>query len=260
MKKVIGSLILLTMFVLNSALHAITADEVAIKASKASFYQGDDGKAVVSMSIKDQNGSSRSRQFVILRKDRVENKEQYYYVYFKKPSDVRKMVFMVWKNTTRDDDRWLYLPALDLVKRIAASDKRTSFVGSDFLYEDVSGRSYQDDVHEIISETDTKYVLRNTPKNKKSVEFAYYDVEIDKKTFLPGKAQYYKASGEKYREVEAVETKTIQGLPTITKMVAKNLESGSQTELVFAEVQYNLGFADKLFSERYLRRAPKEVR
>ncbi len=84
------------------------------------------------MTITDAQGKERRREFVILRKDKEDGGNQFFYVYFFKPSDVRKMVFMVHKYVDRDDDRWLYLPALDLVKRIAAADVRTRFVGLTF--------------------------------------------------------------------------------------------------------------------------------
>ena len=61
--------------------------------------------------------------------------EQKFYVYFHQPADVSKMTFLVWKHLDKDDDRWMYLPKIDLVKRIAGSEKRTSFVGSDYFYE-----------------------------------------------------------------------------------------------------------------------------
>ena len=135
----------LMFFVLSSfllvyagALHAAQdVNEIIDHANKVSYYAGDDGRADVKMTIVDDQGRKRIREFVIRRHDVSEGREQKFYVYFKEPSDVRKMVFMVHKNITKDDDRWLYLPALDLVKRIAASDKRTSFVGSNFFYEDV---------------------------------------------------------------------------------------------------------------------------
>jgi len=53
---------------------------------------------------------------------------------------------------------------LDLVKRIAARDKRTSFVGSDFLYEDVSGRSLDEDTHELVDVSDRLFIVKNVPK------------------------------------------------------------------------------------------------
>jgi len=85
----------------------------------------------------------------------------------------------------KDDDRWLYLPDLDLDRRIAAGDKRTSFVGSDFLYEDVSGRSLEEDTHELVETTDKLFVIKNVPKQPDTVEFSYFNVSIDRKTYVP---------------------------------------------------------------------------
>ena len=110
----------------------------------------------------------------------------------------------------KDDDRWLYMPSLDLVKRIAASDKRTSFVGSDFLYEDISGRSPEDDFHELIETTEKYYVIKNTPRKPESVEFAHYTAYIDKKNFLPMKIEFFKNDGRVYRVIESLQVDTIE--------------------------------------------------
>ena len=132
------------------------------------------------------------------------------------------------------------MPGLDLVKRIAASDKRTSFVGSDFLYEDVSGRSLEEDTHELIETTDVFYVVKNTPKSGDGVEFGYYNVSIDKKTSMPMKMDYYDKSGKLYRTIESVEVKEIwppcwctirfvvrspSPVPRSEPLVVKNLEN-----------------------------------
>ncbi len=145
------------------------------KANIVAYYQGKDGKATVKMTITSKQGQKRIREFNILRKDVKDGGDQKYFVYFQKPADVRKMVYMVHKHTDkdRDDDRWMYMPGLDLVRRIAASDKRTSFVGSDFLYEDISGRSLDDDTHELIQTTDKLFVVKNVPKEPDSVEFGH---------------------------------------------------------------------------------------
>ena len=133
----------------------------------------------VKMTITDDQGREREREFTILRRDADDtDREQKFYVYFHQPADVRDMVFMVWKHVGADDDRWLYLPALDVIKRIAASDERTSFVGSNFFYEDVSGRGIEEDNHELVETTDVYYVLKNTPKDPGAVEFdSYTDVD-----------------------------------------------------------------------------------
>ncbi len=235
-------------------------DVIVNKANLAAYYQGDDGKASVKMTITDSKGQERNREFTILRKDIADGGDQNYFVYFDRPADVRRMVFMVHKRAdmSKDDDRWLYLPSLDLVRRIAASDKRTSFVGSDFLYEDVSGRSLEEDSHELIETTDTSYVVKNVPKRPETVEFSYYTVTIDRKTFVPMKMEYYDTNGRLYRTIESVEVKEIQGFPTVVKSVVKNLNSGSTTLMEFANVQYNIKVGD-VFTERYLRRPPREA-
>ena len=126
--------------VLAANVYAINADDIVSKANHTSYYQGKDGKALVKMVISDSQDRRRTKNFTILRKDidDADDRAQKFYVYFTRPSDVNKIAFLVWKNMDKDDDRWLYLPALDLIKHIAASDKRTSFVGSHFYYEDVS--------------------------------------------------------------------------------------------------------------------------
>jgi outer membrane lipoprotein-sorting protein len=239
---------------------APSVEEIVDKANLAAYYAGDDGRADVQMTITDGQGRTRNREFVILRKDIKDGGEQRFYVYFEKPSDVRKMVFMVHKHLGRDDDRWMYLAKLDLVKRIAASDKRTSFVGSHFFYEDVSGRGVEEDRHELVEETDSRYVVKNTPKHPGEVEFSSYTVWIDKESFLPTKAEYLDKEGRPYREVEALETETIQGFPTVTKSRVRDLPSGGNTISEFKNIKYDMGLAEDIFTERYLRRPPREVR
>jgi outer membrane lipoprotein-sorting protein len=237
-----------------------TVDQIINKTNLAAYYSGDDGRAYVIMTITDSQDRVRKREFVILRKDVENGGKQFFFVYFKKPGDVRKMVFMVHKYMDRDDDRWLYLPALDLVKRIAASDKRTSFVGSNYLYEDVSGRRIDEDTHELIETTDTFYILKNTPKKPDNVEFSSYTLWVDKTTFLPMKTVYLNKNGMEYRIIEALEVQNFDGMPTITTSRATDLDTGSSTLAEFESIRYNIGLEESLFSERYLRHPPREVR
>ncbi|HPY77223.1 MAG TPA: outer membrane lipoprotein-sorting protein, partial [Anaerohalosphaeraceae bacterium] len=119
---------------------------------------------------------------------------------------------MVHKHTAldKDDDRWLYLPSLDLVNRIAASDKRTSFVGSDFLYEDVSGRGLEEDTHELAEVTDEFFVVKNLPKDPASVEFKFFTVRIDRKTYLPVRMEFFDKADTLYRTIESLKVEPIK--------------------------------------------------
>ncbi|MFW5997026.1 MAG: outer membrane lipoprotein-sorting protein [Lentisphaeria bacterium] len=244
----------------------LTVEEIVHKSNHAAYYFGDDGRARVKMDIVDGKGRERSRELTILRKDMMpedqEDEEfigdQRFYVYFHRPSDVRETVFMVWKHVGDSDDRWLYLPSMDLVNRISSSDKRTSFVGSHFFYEDVSGRGIEEDKQELTETTDNYYVLKNTPKDPSNVEFEYYKMWIHKDTFLPIKTEYYDDDDEKYRSYEVLEVETIDGYPTVVKSRMNNLQSGGKTTMTYENVEYNIGLPDDLFSERYLRRSPRK--
>ena len=134
---------------------APAVDEIVKKANHVAYYQGKDGRARVAMAITDEQGRTRNRELTLLRRNTGDDDgDQKFYVYFHLPADVNKMAFLVWKHLKSEDDRWLYLPALDLVKRIASAEKRTSFAGSNFFYEDVSGRNINDDTHELAKTTD----------------------------------------------------------------------------------------------------------
>jgi len=244
----------------------LSVEQIVQRTNYRAYYQGKDGRAQVAMTITDAQGRTRTRQFTILRRDDQPEDapdesftgEQAFYVYFHRPADVNKMVFMVHKHLDRDDDRWLYLPALDLVKRIAASDKRTSFVGSHFFYEDVSGRSTALDTHELVETTANYYVLKNVPKDKTGVEFAYYIMWIHRKTFIPVKIEYYDDQGRVYRTYQALKVETIQGRPTVTKAKMADAHIGGETVLEYTDVRYDIGLPKSIFAERYLRQPPRK--
>jgi hypothetical protein len=235
----------------------LTADEIVNRANLAAYYAGDDGRSEARMLIVDAQERRQMRQFVVLRRDREDGGDQDFLVFFSRPADVRGTVFLVQKHVDRDDDRWLYLPGLDLVKRISAGDKRTSFVGSHFFYEDVSGRNPNEDEHELLETTDEHYVLRHRPKEPATVEFEHYTTWVDRETFLPVRIEYTDETGEVYRRVEAVDVETVEGHPTVMRSRISDLETGGYTLMEFRKIDYDLGIPADVFSERSMRAPPE---
>jgi outer membrane lipoprotein-sorting protein len=246
---------------LSTGIHAevlTDADEVIARADLAAYYGGADGRSEVRMIITDAQDRQQRRQFTVLRRDVEDAGDQQFLVVFSQPSDVRNTVFLVEKHIDRDDDRWLYLPGLDLVKRISAGDKRTSFVGAHYFYEDVSGRRPSDDTHEFVETTDSFYVLRHTPIDPQSVEFTSYVTWIDRNTFLPMKIEYTNPAGNVYRRVEVFEVENVDGHPTVTTSRVSDLLTGGRTDMQFRYIQYDVGLPDSVFTERSLRNPPRE--
>ncbi len=234
------------------------ADAIVAQANLAAYYGGADGRSEARMIIRDSQGREQRRQFTVLRRDVEDGRDQDFLVVFSQPADVRGTVYLVKKHVDRDDDRWLYLPGLDLVKRVSAGDERTSFVGAHFFYEDVSGRGPDEDVHELVETTDAEYVLAHVPKDPSAVEFVRYVTWIDRSTLLPMKIEYENAAGDVYRRVEALRVEDIQGIATVVASRVTDLQSGGQTDMQFRYIAYDLGLPDSVFTERSLRRPPRE--
>ncbi len=243
-------------------LNAADAVDIVKKSQLAFLYPGKDMKARVYMKLISKDGKERIREMTMLRKNYQDGGDQKYFIYFYQPADVRDMTFMVYKYIGKDDDRWLFMPALNMVRRIAANDKRSSFVGSDFTYEDISGRDIEDDNHSVAKEErlgdrDT-YLIKSAPKDEKGTDFSYKLSWIDKKNFLPLKEEYYDKRGELYKTFTADEIKDIQGFPVITKRAMKDEKTGHRTEAVFQKVEFNIGLDDSVFTERYLKKPLKK--
>lgn len=235
-----------------------SVEEIISKAKHAAYYQGTSGRAKVDMTIKDGKGNERKRKFTILRKD-IDDKNdgaQNFLIYFWLPADVSKMSFLVHKHIEKSDDRWLYLPNLDLVKPISASDERTSFVGSDFFYEDVSGRIPAKDTHSLVETTDNYFVIKSVPKDSSKVEFASYKNWIHKTTFIPIKTEFYNKAGKKYRSYEATKVEKIGSYSTVVGSKMVDHIKGGETEMRYSDVTYDVNFPDDIFTQRSLRTPP----
>jgi hypothetical protein len=102
-------------------------------------------------------------------------------------------------------------------------------------------------------------VVKNVPKEPDAVEFGYYNVSIERKSFVPVKMEFYDKKDMLYRVIESVKIEKIQGFPTVVKSVVSNLKTGSKTEMEFGKVKYDINLKDSIFTDRYLRRPPREA-
>lgn len=262
MKKLYTTLFALLLIAgLSANSMAQDAAQIMKDSHLAYFYAGDDGVSDVNMSIVSKSGKERIREFVMIRKDIEEGGNQKYFTYFRKPSDVSRTTFMVYKTSEGNDQRWIYIPSIDLIKPISADDKNSSFVGSDFSYEDVSGRHWNEDNHTFKEEStvDGKavYVIESIPKVEYK-GFARKVSYIDKETLLPLKEEYFDKKDELVKEFHADKIEVIDGITTITTRTMTNVKKGGHTTVSFNKITYNVGVNEDIFTERYLKTPPRE--
>ena len=105
---------------------------------------GDNETADVKMILIDKKGQERVRK--IARFAKYKGEDKYRLMFFLHPADVKDTAFLTYDydSPEKDDDQWLYLPALRKSKRIATVDKSGSFMGSDLNYSDMTSMDLED--------------------------------------------------------------------------------------------------------------------
>ena len=267
MPPVLALLLASALVTLSPGALAQSAVEIMERSQRAYYFAGADAKGMLTLELIDRKGSTRQRVMTMLRRNQDEAGEQKYFIYFHEPGDVRRLTFMIWKYPGREDDRWIYVPAVDLIRRIAAEDKYSSFVGSDFSYEDVSGRDVSEDTHGILGDDRlgdrNTFVIESIPRE--AAAFTRRVSWIDKDNFLPLKEEYYDAQEQLQRvfTADVIADITVgEGderliYPTVMKRTMRNVKTGHRTEVTVNSVVYDLGLEDADFSERRMRRPPR---
>jgi len=177
---------------------------------------------------------------------------------FLTPADVKGTKFLNYQHITKDDDQWLYLPALKRVKRIASKNKSGSFMGSEFSYEDLSAFNvkkykYSGDAIEGTLDSKAVYIGQSVPVSKYS-GYTKLVTYSDKTTFLIQKIEYYDRKKQLLKTAYFEKYKQYDDIYRIAKITMRNIQNDKTTVLAWDEEKIKTGLRDKDFHKRYLKR------
>jgi hypothetical protein len=182
---------------------------------------------------------------------------------FTYPNDIKGTAFLVWEHPDAEDERFLYLPALARVRRIAGAEAQDNFVGSDFSYEDISGREFDDYTYTMVepnatwtasdSERHPAYRIESRARDAQA-RFRRVVSTVRKDNFVVVHADIYNRRDERQKTYEARRLEKIQGIWTLSDVVMTNLTERTRTELGMTSVEYNVGLKESDFSRRELER------
>ena len=184
------------------------------------------------------------------------------FVNFKSPADVRGTKTLLIEHTGKDDDIWIYLPAMHKVRRLVSSNKKDSFVGTDFSYGDVIGHRPEDWNHKLLREekVDGKdcYVIESTPKRAEVGDNTGYSKRlswVDKVSSVAARGELYDLNGELIKktsaeDIQKVDSKNEKYQPM--KVTAENVQTGHKTVIEFKNFAANVGVGDEVFTTRSL--------
>ncbi len=177
---------------------------------------------------------------------------------FLSPADVKGTKVLGWEHIDKDDDQWLYLPALKRVKRIASRNKSGSFMGSEFSYEDIGNQNYQkyrfDGEPKVVTYNNKEcYVGTRIPKDKNS-GYTKQVTWVDTKDFLIQKIEYYDRKGELLKTAVFSDYKKIDGIWRMGKIDMKNHQNDKETILIWKDDKIKAGLKSRDFDKRMLKK------
>jgi len=242
----------------------LLADDATARAIMVKVDARDDGKTLeqdMSMILIDKNGKKRTRNLHTYGKDFGVDKHQI--MFFKSPADVKNTSFLTYDydKVSKDDDQWLYLPALKKVKRIPSSDKSSSFMGSDFSYFDMTDRNLEDFDFKLLKDTKVRgkdaWMIEGTPRNKRVIKESGYTKSIAivrKDNHVVVRLINFMRNGKKkYMDMKKIHKQGGVWLPDeMTMTTKKGKRTLHKTVLKFKNIKLNKAINNSMFTTRRL--------
>jgi len=218
---------------------------------------GTDSQGDLTMSLINAQGDQRVREIKQFIKDFGASEKKI--MFFVSPADVRNTSFMNWSydEEGKDDDQWIYLPALKKVKRISSDSKSDYFMGSDFTYDDLGDRHPSDDTHKLLREEtvdgEACYVVESIPKDE---EYMYPRsvTWIIKDKWIGLRKEFYDEDGELLKTLTVKNYEKINGFWIILHSEMHNVQKNHTTKMELANLKIDSGISDDTFTERIMKR------
>ncbi len=262
MNKIYQSVITVSM--LSTISIAVAANPTAREIMDAVNDRDDGDNALMQMEMRliDKRGKERIRKLKKWSQDRGE--DSYSLLFFLSPSDVKDTGFLTYDydESGKDDDQWLYLPALHKTKRIANDDKSGSFMGSDFNYSDMTDPDLDDYEFTLMKETEVKghpvWQIKSVPKSKETIKETGYRqsvVFVRKDNHVVVRVVRWLEKKGKLRYLDVKKLEQIDGVwtPMETTMTTKQgKRTHHKTVIRYSSVKYGQELGQDMFTVRRL--------
>lgn len=219
---------------------------------------GDTRSSELQMTLINKSGSKRERKIMSFAMD--EGKDTKQIMFFRYPNDVKGTGFLTvdYDDINKDDDKWLYLPAMKKTRRISGKSSKTDyFMGSDFTYDDIGKRNVDEDTHTLVREEKVDghdcWVVESTPKKGDEI-YSKKISWIRKDCLIAAKVEYYDKLGKLHRALQVESVVQVDGFWSIGKMNMENVQTKHKTVLEFGNLKFNIPVDAKTFTVNRLER------
>lgn len=230
-------------------------------------YTGDSSRSEAKLILIDHKGRERVRdlQMFSLEQSDVEKS----ILFFRSPADVAGTSYLNHDyEGGRDDDSWLYLPALKQVRRVASGDRSGAFMGSDFTYSDINGVTidwYQYQMLDENAEIDGEpaWLIESTPKPefaekvKDETGYEKSHLWIRQDNFVQVQGKIWMKKGNRIKYYSASDLQKIDDIWTpmrLQMVTTRNGEKEHASVFRFSDMTYNEHTDEELFTTQAMQR------
>ena len=238
------------------------AKQIMVKSNDVVTLDG--SEAISTLTINDGKGNQRVRKFSMASKREATGEVTKSVMRFLEPADVKGTGILTFDYETKDDDMWLYMPALRKVRRIVSSEKTKSFMGSEFTNADITKPNIDEYTYKTIgSETIDNidcWKIEIIPATKDIASSYGYSKKIawiGKADNVARRNEYYDLDGKLLKVMVVKSIKLLDEKHKkyqTTDAAMENKQNGRSSSFVIEKVVFNPNVKEEYFTTDYLQK------
>jgi hypothetical protein len=242
----VATIVMSTIIGLPESAYALTGRDIMQKVNDRD--DGDRSISEMEMILIDKNGKQRVRKIKTYGREQGQKTQSL--MFFLTPADVKNTGFLTYDydESGKDDDQWLYLPALRKTKRIASGDKSGSFMGTDLNYSDMTSPDIDLYKYNLMKETKVRgqkvWQIKSVPKTKAEAEKSGYSksvIWIRQDNYMMTRAVRWVYNKKRNKYFDAKKIEKIDGIWIATELHVTT-KSGKKTLHKTILLQKNIHF------------------
>ena len=261
MKPIQIKLSVLTACLMLLSVSLPVSGQTAAQISKRSAEAADIGPMEMDLTvfIRDSKGNERVRQIPMSSGKFGDVCKTL--IRFTAPADVKGTLLLIYDHPDKDDDMWIFMPALKKVRRIISSEKGKSFMGSEFTNADMSKPNQADFNYTLLGTVEyngnTCWKIETTGIDTDIQKASGYSKTvryIDQKNYVSHRVEYYDFSGNLHRIQHLSDYKEQTGKTYFAhRMVMENVQNKRVSEMIVNRLQMGTDLSENAFSPTALR-------
>jgi hypothetical protein len=176
---------------------------------------------------------------------------------FTQPAEVKGVALLVVNHPDRSSDQWMWTPAINRERRIAAQDRGSRFFGTDFSFEDLEERDVEQYDYRLVGEEPCDggacWQIAATPRAGKRSQYSRSTYWVRKSNYTYAQVENYNDAGL-VRRVKYTDMANVQGVWTARALEVEDVTRKSRTTLTLEAIKYNEPLAETQFTVQALRR------